>query len=184
MSKCQWDGCTNRGIHKAPLGYEHEGKHLYFCINHVREYNKTYNYFSGLDDDSTAKLRREVQTEPPLTWKTGIDRKDSERGQTEQRSWQACARAQARGYDNAYIRGTAFVAGRNEPRHRKLKTLEKKSFEILGIVPLTPADQITSRYKDLVKRHHPDANGGNRSTEDLLQKIIQSYKILKQAGFC
>jgi DnaJ-class molecular chaperone len=72
----------------------------------------------------------------------------------------------------------------DSPRIRKLKTLEKKSLEDLGLPHDASADDIKTRYKEMVKRHHPDANGGDRSTEERLREIIQSYKHLKQAGFC
>ena len=38
---------------------------------------------------------------------------------------------------------------------------------------------IKARYKELVKRHHPDANGGDRSSEDKLREIIQAYNYLR-----
>jgi DnaJ-class molecular chaperone len=45
-------------------------------------------------------------------------------------------------------------------------------------------EEIKARFKLLVKRHHPDANGGDRSAEDRLREIIQAYNYLKTAGFC
>ena len=53
---CQWAGCEKPGTHKAPAGRDREGQYLHFCIDHVREYNKNYNYFSGLGDDEIARL--------------------------------------------------------------------------------------------------------------------------------
>jgi DnaJ-class molecular chaperone len=47
----------------------------------------------------------------------------------------------------------------------------------------TPAE-VKARYKLLVKRHHPDANGGDRSLEERLREIIQAYSYLKSVGFC
>ena len=47
---CQWDGCEKPATHKAPLGRDREGQYINLCIDHVREYNKSYNYFSGLGD--------------------------------------------------------------------------------------------------------------------------------------
>ena len=44
--------------------------------------------------------------------------------------------------------------------------------------------EIKARYKLLVKRHHPDANGGDRSLEDRLREVIQAYSYLKSVGFC
>ena len=44
--------------------------------------------------------------------------------------------------------------------------------------------EIKSRFKELVKRHHPDANGGDRASEDKLREIIEAYNYLKSAGYC
>ncbi len=45
-------------------------------------------------------------------------------------------------------------------------------------------NEIKARYKELVKRHHPDANGGDRSAEERLRKVIQAYDYLRKSGFC
>ena len=70
------------------------------------------------------------------------------------------------------------------PHERKLKQLEGKAFETLGLGANAGGEAIKARYKELVKQHHPDANGGDRSSEDRLAEVIQAYKLLRQAGFC
>ena len=75
-------------------------------------------------------------------------------------------------------------ARRPEPRQRKLKTLEAKAFETLGLGASATAADIKAAYKDLVKKHHPDANGGDRGSEERFRAVIQAYQLLKQAGFC
>ena len=75
-------------------------------------------------------------------------------------------------------------APRYQASDRKLKTLEAKALDTLGLnVSSTPSD-IKTRYKELVKRHHPDANGGDRASEERFRAVIEAYKLLKQAGFC
>ena len=61
---------------------------------------------------------------------------------------------------------------------------ERKAFDTLGLEIDATATEIKARFKELVKRHHPDANGGDRSTEDRLREIIQAYNYLKSAKFC
>ena len=46
---CAWPECTGAGTHRAPKGRGHDGEYHLFCLNHVREYNRSYNYFSGMD---------------------------------------------------------------------------------------------------------------------------------------
>lgn len=177
--QCQWDGCEKPGSHKAPLGRDREGEYVHFCIEHVREYNKTYNYFSGLADDDVARIRKDALTGHRPTWTMGVNKWGNEPplSQGDPRS-AAAARVSAR------ARARAGMGSLDSPRVRKLKVLEKKSLDNLGLSHDATADDIRSRYKSLVKRHHPDANGGDRSTEERLREIIQAYKHLKKAGFC
>lgn len=178
--KCQWNGCEDPGTHKAPLGRDREGQYLMFCIKHVREYNKSYNYFSGLDDDAIAKFQKDSLTGNRPTWTMGVNRKD-EMPDTEEGS-----SAANRIKSSARMRAKMAQAGVNfsSPRDRKLKALEKKAIDSLDLPYSATEDQIKARYKELVKMLHPDANGGDRSSEDKLRQIIHSYKYLKQAGFC
>jgi DnaJ-domain-containing protein 1 len=70
------------------------------------------------------------------------------------------------------------------PEARTIRNAERKALDALGLdVEATSAD-IKARFKLLVKRHHPDANGGDRSCEDKLRQIIQAYNYLKSVGFC
>ena len=60
-----------------------------------------------------------------------------------------------------------------------MRNAERKAFDTLGLEVDATAAEIKARFKELVKRHHPDANGGDRSTEDRLREIIQAYNYLK-----
>jgi len=67
---------------------------------------------------------------------------------------------------------------------RKLKTLEAKAFDTLGLSANAKQEEIKRRYKELVKKHHPDANGGDRGSEERFRAVVQAYQLLKQSGFC
>ena len=54
--KCAMDGCDAPATHRAPMGRQHEGQYIYFCFDHVREYNKSYNYFSGMSDEAGSNV--------------------------------------------------------------------------------------------------------------------------------
>jgi hypothetical protein len=75
-------------------------------------------------------------------------------------------------------------AERPKPEARPIHNAERKAFDTLGLETDAAADEIKARFKELVKRHHPDANGGDRSTEDRLVEVIQAYNYLKSAKFC
>ena len=66
---------------------------------------------------------------------------------------------------------------------RVIRNAERKALDVLGLEPEASTAEIKVRFKTLVKRHHPDANGGDRSAEDKLREIIQAYKYLKSVGF-
>jgi DnaJ-class molecular chaperone len=65
-----------------------------------------------------------------------------------------------------------------------VRNAERKALDTLGLDGRATAPDIKARFKALVKRHHPDANGGDRTCEDKLREIIQAYNYLKSAGLC
>jgi hypothetical protein len=76
---CQWDGCDKKGVHRAPVGRNAEGQFFLFCFEHVKDYNKGYNYFSGLSDGEIARYQKEAITGHRPTWTVGVNKaaKDS-----------------------------------------------------------------------------------------------------------
>ena len=179
-TSCQWENCNKPGTHKAPLGRNREGQYLNLCIEHVREYNKSYNYFSGLGDDDVAKIQKDALTGNRPTWTMGVNKHSD--NATPPLSDGDPRAAIAERIVARSRRRTGQTVGTGPVR--KLKALEKKALDDLGMPHNSSADELKTQYKALVKRHHPDSNGGDRSTEARLRQIIQSYKILKQGGFC
>lgn len=172
--RCDHPGCAQPGIHRAPMGRDREGQYFCFCLDHVRAYNATYNYFKGMTDDDLARYQREDLIGHRPTWRMGVNRG----GQTfredgvdpaaafqdfgqRARQWQRRSSTQPRG-----------------PRHGPAVM---KALAVLGLDDDVDASAVKTRYKELVKRLHPDANGGDRSREDKLREIIQAYNYLKSA---
>lgn len=183
---CEWQGCENAGTHPAPKGRNREGEYHRFCIDHVRLYNKSYNYFSGMKDDAVASYQKDAQTGHRPTWTMGVNPHGWRRTEEEGEGAGSSPR-----YDDAFFllkrgrfRAAAAEPPAQEPPRRKLKNLERKSLEALNLGEAATGPEIKARFKELVKRHHPDANGGDRSSEGRLQEIIQAYNYLKTAGFC
>jgi curved DNA-binding protein CbpA len=180
VGNCEWRGCTCQGGYRAPMGRQHEGKYFNFCLDHVREYNKSYNYFAGMGDDDILAYQRSAETGHRPTWQMGVRREGVD------------AEVQRARYARSFSDPFGFfreggAAGREKPEEserRPLKNLERRSFLALDLDGSETASEIKTRYKDLVKRLHPDANGGDRSSEYRLRQIIQAYHYLKSAGFC
>ncbi|MBW9087097.1 J domain-containing protein [Rhizobium wenxiniae] len=183
---CQWDGCDKPGVHKAPVGRNAENQFFIFCFEHVKEYNKGYNYFSGLSDGEIARYQKEAITGHRPTWKVGVN-KDAKDGPIHSSSRSGSAYTQQRFKDPfgfvAQAR-TGGGGGRYETQGRKLKTLEAKAFNTMELGANATSTEIRTRYKELVKKHHPDANGGDRGSEERFRAVVQAYQLLKQAGFC
>ena len=179
---CQWAGCSGAGRFRAPKGRAREGQYFRFCLDHVRDYNKSYNYFAGMPDEAVADYQRASTTGHRPTWSMGV--KSGDRGTA--RPTAGFGRDQKQFHDAFGFFGGGFEPRREKAKEpkRELRNLERKSFAMLDLEGDETGAQIKARYKMLVKRLHPDANGGDRGTEDRLREIIQAYGYLKAAGFC
>src|SRR6201999_335999 len=71
LPACQWPGCKCEATHRAPKGRLRENEYWRFCLEHVREYNSSYNYFSGMSDDAVMKYQKDAITGHRPTWKMG-----------------------------------------------------------------------------------------------------------------
>src|ERR1044071_8252818 len=160
---CQWKDCGNTATHRAPKGRTHENEYWRFCLEHVREYNHSYNYFSGMSEDAVMKDQKDAVTGHRPTWKMGTGTRHAGGGDFGPRS--------------------ADTRTRIEPQ-RTVRNAERKALHELGLEEGADKAEIKARFKLLVKRHHPDVNGGDRATEDKLREIIQAYNYLKSVGAC
>ena len=179
-NRCQWDGCARPGQHKAPAGRNREGQYLWFCTDHAREYNKNYNYFSGLSDEEIAKFQRESQqTGERPTWKMG-----TAKGAASVDGMQAApvfSRMRSGSAKSMKMRDPSLRVTAAKPI-RRLKPLESKAMKALELTDQATPEDVRRKYKELVKKHHPDANGGDRTSEERFRDVVQAYKLLKTAG--
>ncbi|TCD13744.1 J domain-containing protein [Oricola cellulosilytica] len=176
---CQWAGCEKPGGHKAPAGRDREGQYFSFCIDHVREYNKNYNYFSGLSDKDVAKFQKDSLTGNRPTWKMG-----TAKSETTTSSAPVFSDLKSGSARSMRMRDPNWMARESIPKMRKLKPLEAKAMATLGLNASATGEDIKTQYKALVKKHHPDANGGDRTSEERFRDVVQAYQLLKTAGLC
>jgi hypothetical protein len=180
--RCDWEGCSEPGLFKAPKGHRAEGQYFNFCKDHVRHYNNTFNFFAGMEaDEMDAHLTKTAQTDGRPTWGMGTKPGAGPA--------KAAPRVHARGtrfHDPLGVFARAARASARAPQTERVKpvqALDKRALETLGLEAGAKSDDIKKAYKALVKIHHPDANGGDRSTEDRLRAVIVAYTHLKTAGF-
>jgi hypothetical protein len=180
---CEWPRCGAPATHRAPKGRLRANEYWRFCLEHVREYNNSYNFFAGMSDDAIAKYQKEDLTGHRPTWKMGTiggprgGSRRSSRG-FRSRPWAA---------DDPFGLFDGMAGGghaRPSAEGRKILNAQRRALEVLGLEADAKRADIKARFKVLVKRHHPDANGGDRASEERLREIIQAYNYLKSAGFC
>ena len=177
---CEWPRCDAPATHRAPKGRLRASEYWRFCLDHVREYNNSYNFFEGMSDDAIAKYQKEDLTGHRPTWKMGSigGRKSEAKRGSRGSGWAA---------DDPFGLFERVASGgraRPAPEGRKVLNAQRRALDVLGLEADAQRADIKARFKVLVKRHHPDANGGDRTSEDRLREIIQAYNYLKSAGFC
>ncbi len=178
---CEWAGCAHEATHRAPKGRAREREYWRFCLDHVREYNQSYNYFAGMSDDAVSRYQKDALTGHRPTWKMGLHSRGPSR--------RADAFTEARAPQDPFDlfaelgAGVAREHARASVEERPVGNAQRKALDTLGLESSATAADIKSRFKALVKQHHPDANGGDKSCEDRLRDIIQAYNYLKSIGF-
>jgi curved DNA-binding protein CbpA len=171
---CEWAGCKNKGPHRAPKGRENSREYFHFCLDHVREYNQAYNFFQGMNPEDVAKYQKDALTGHRPTWKMGANSgaKGESAFDTAADPLQMFAELNGR---------TRWRPGAQQAKTetRKVMNAERKALQVMGLAAGATIVEVKAKYKALVKQHHPDANGGDRSTEDRLIEIIKAYNYLK-----
>ncbi|MFZ5750815.1 MAG: DnaJ domain-containing protein [Pseudomonadota bacterium] len=167
---CDHPGCTLAGQYRAPRSPERLDEYLWFCKDHVREYNLKWNFFQG---------QTEAEFEAFLDKDRVWGRPTKPFGGAEDRAW---ARM---GIDDPH----EILGDRATPQPersgvaRKLPPTERRALEILEARDHWTRTEIRKQYKSLVKDLHPDMNGGDRSDEDRLQEVVWAWDQIKDSRF-
>lgn len=169
--KCEHPGCEELGQYRAPRSPDTLDDYLWFCKDHVREYNTKWNFFSGATEEEM-----EAQFNKDRLWER--ETKPFGKKSAEQRAW---ARL---GVDDPHQ-----VLGDNATRNpgksitgtRRLPPTERKALDILEAKDHWTKAEIRKQYKSLVKDLHPDMNGGDRADEDRLQEVVWAWEQIKDS---
>jgi len=161
--RCDHPGCTHEGEYRAPQARDKLNSYYWFCLDHVRDYNAKWDYYAGM---STQQIEQEVRRD--TTWQRPTWRLGANGG-----SAHAAHRLQ----------GAFAVFDQDDfddrvSRHPRRPPEETQAMRALGVEdPLTLAD-LKTRYKELVKQYHPDANGGDPLSEERFKTINNAYRTL------
>ena len=170
---CAVPGCHAPGEYKAPLqaaNFDGPGSWRFLCLDHVREHNAKYNYFEGMSPD-------EIQdAQGPLGGWERPSRKFATNGADPPPAWSDFS--DPLDAISARFRGQAR---RGEPLSRFSKG-ERRALGVLGLGEDSDMHALRKRYSALVRRYHPDKNGGDRTHEGKLGEVIEAYQLLRKAA--
>ena len=184
VQRCEHKGCDDIGDCKAPKPFAARAQPIpgqripsqdyhWFCQRHAAEYNQSYDFFDGMTEAEIAAFQASAVYGHKCTWRFGggpvgaagraaqVNNPNRWRG----RSW----------FDNSQD-GQAARPVRDRTR------LQTRALDELGLPHDAPREAVRERYGELVKRFHPDSNGGDRSMEPKLNLVIRAFKALKSSG--
>ena len=167
--RCDMPGCREEGGFRAPKDRS-LSTHYWFCQDHIREYNKAWNFFEGMAACEVEEhMINSLYGDRP-TWQYGVN------GDAQEALYRK-ARQTYNGNNELPPRG------KNRAREEMPSALtpEYEALVIMGLEPPVTLSAIKARYKLLAKKHHPDLNKGCLKSEELLKQINMAYTILKLA---
>lgn len=162
---CAHPDCALEGLYRAPRSRQRLNDYHWFCLDHVRAYNRAWDFCAGMGEaDIENAIRAAACWERP-TWRLG--------------QWYS-HRALSGAADVFGLFGYDDAAHANGAARPPAETpAESRALKVLGLAPPIAWAAVRARYKLLAKRLHPDANGGDKSTEERLKLVNQAYSTLK-----
>lgn len=168
LCRCDMPGCNEIAEYRAPKDRS-LNEYYHFCLKHVEEYNRAWDFFSGMSSiEIESSICKSMYGDRP-TWKYGVNAETQ--AKLEEQIWQT--------YN--YSDDTSNDSDKRElPQHYQ-NTPEFEAMSIMGLAPPLTMEEIKTKYKQLVKLHHPDHNPDKPGAEEMLKNINMAYTILKMA---
>jgi hypothetical protein len=183
--RCEKPGCESGGEFRAPKSRQTLREYYWFCLDHVREYNQAWDFFKGMNPDEIEAYQRATLVGLRPTWKLGMQ------GQPEAPNPKLKFFFKG-AFVDPYILfedGPAAPGPKAQARPSNgkaggaLTKMQLASLDTLSLEPSATLQEVKTRFKELVKRFHPDANGGDRGAEENLRQVIKAYGQLRSSGF-
>lgn len=167
---CDMPGCRDEGDFRAPKDRS-LSEHYWFCQEHVRDYNKAWNFFEGMADCEVQEhMLNSLYGDRP-TWKGGVA--GAAVDELYRKAWQT--------YNDTEEEPPKAEGFDRRSQYTETQTPEYEALAIMGLEPPVTLPTIKEQYKKLAKKYHPDLNRGNEKSEELLKRINMAYTILKLA---
>ena len=169
--RCEHQGCALTGEFRAPKSPHEMDSYYWFCLEHVRSYNADWDFFAGMDQNEIEAFRRSDLVGHRPTWRLGVSN----------RAENPIERAMRDSFAPSGAERAAAAAEPPKPKRPRWNSgPERRALEVLELDAKATFAEVKSRYKDLVKRLHPDANGGARDAEERLKTVTQAYSLLRK----
>lgn len=159
------NNCFDTGEYKAPIEKDNSKRYRLLCLAHVKEFNKNWNYFKGMDDEQVFDFLKS-----DMTWHKPTQSFSSSDNFFKV-LWNNTLKDE---FDKTKLRGEY-----NHMNQFKFDANDIKAFSILGVSVGQKWEQIQDQFKTLVKKFHPDINLGNKEYEEKLKLITLAYTQLK-----
>ncbi len=162
---CEWESCSNTGKHKAPAEKDNSRNFKWLCSDHIKLFNKNWNYFDGMSQNEIENFLKS-----DLTWHRPTQ-KFSSSDNFFNILWNNALSDKFNFFDKEKIT--------NNFNNRQLNEKDKDALKIMELELSATWPIIQKKFKTLVKKFHPDRNAGNKQFEDKLKKITLAYSHLK-----
>ncbi len=162
---CDWNNCFELGEYRAPVEKDNSKNFRLLCLKHVKEFNKNWNYFSGMTDTQVIDFLKS-----DMTW-----HKPTQGFSSSDNFFKVL-------WNNALndsFDDSKFKSHFEADKRFKFSSNDIKAFSILGISVGLKWDKIQQKFKKLVKKFHPDINSGDKTYEEKLKVITLAYTQLK-----
>ena len=171
---CDYGGCNEHGEFQAKTK---SAAKFFYCLNHIKEFNKNYNFFEGMSEEEIIDYQISAIIGHRPTWKSGTN--------PHANYFSKFAKNDGSAFDDPFDLFEKDKTSKYE-RQSKIKKgkISEKAYKLLDFSSLSSKSDIRKKFKEVVKSLHPDTNGGDNSQEDLLKEVISAYKTLKSQGHC
>lgn len=175
--RCAKPGCAATAEVYVPKTRNDMSDRQWLCREHLREHNQGWNYFAGMSDQEIERFCLDSITGHRPTWPLG--KRAANRADEKERTRSAWS---YRFEDGFAVFEDAAEATAPPPHKTRLTKGQLDALAVLNLEESATLHDIKARYKELVKRFHPDANGGDRGTEERLRQVIRAYGHLRATG--
>lgn len=172
---CAAEGCGEAGEFRAPgergPGFDGPGNYRWFCLDHVRAFNSTYDWFAGMSADEILAAQH-----PAAGWAS------------ETRAFSPTAGIDAAPRWADFADPLEAISARARARRpiersdgRVLTSEQRGALDVLGLGYDAGLPEVRKRHAALVRKYHPDRNGGDRSHESRLQQVVEAWQLLRKS---